>query len=145
MVRAVITLLVLALVGCGDDIRGNITIVADARWEPVLRELAELSNYSGLSVNTDPGDGYQIVVVEDPAIPTEGYQLTVEGDTIRVAAHDLLGVQYGVHGFLVDEIDFVTTWIDGRDALLVIPLIVGLGLVLAALSASFAIRRWLRT
>lgn len=56
-----------------------------------------------------------------------------------------LGVQYGVHGFLVDEIDFVTTWIDGRDALLVIPLIVGLGLVLAALSASFAIRRWLRT
>mgnify|MGYP006972312124 CR=1 FL=1 len=35
--------------------------------------------------------------------------------------------------------------IDERWALLVIPLIVGLGLVLAALSASFAIRRWLRT
>ncbi len=56
-----------------------------------------------------------------------------------------LGVQYGVRGYLVDEVDFVTTWIDGRDALLVIPVIVGLGLVLAALSASFAIRRWLRT
>ncbi|MDT3331091.1 MULTISPECIES: permease-like cell division protein FtsX [Microbacterium] len=56
-----------------------------------------------------------------------------------------LGVQYGVRGYLVNEIDFVTTWIDGRDALLVIPVIVGLGLVLAALSASFAIRRWLRT
>lgn len=56
-----------------------------------------------------------------------------------------LGVHYGVHGYLIDEIDFVTTWIDGRDALLVIPLIVGLGLVLAGLSASFAIRRWLRT
>ena len=56
-----------------------------------------------------------------------------------------LGVQYGVHGYLVNEIDFVTTWIDGRDAVLVIPVVVGLGLVLAALSASFAIRRWLRT
>ncbi|MDT3344134.1 permease-like cell division protein FtsX [Microbacterium aquilitoris] len=56
-----------------------------------------------------------------------------------------LGVQYGVRGYLVNEIDFVTTWIDGRDALLVIPVIVGLGLILAALSASFAIRRWLRT
>ncbi|SDG20526.1 permease-like cell division protein FtsX [Microbacterium sp. 77mftsu3.1] len=56
-----------------------------------------------------------------------------------------LGVQYGVRGYLVNEIDFVTTWIDGSDALLVIPVIVGLGLVLAALSASFAIRRWLRT
>ncbi|MFJ6679169.1 permease-like cell division protein FtsX [Microbacterium sp. NPDC091382] len=56
-----------------------------------------------------------------------------------------LGVHYGVRGYLVDEIDFVTTWIDGRDALLVIPVIIGVGLVLAALSASFAIRRWLRT
>ncbi|CAL4859969.1 permease-like cell division protein FtsX [Microbacterium sp. MM2322] len=56
-----------------------------------------------------------------------------------------LGVEYGVRGYLVNEIDFVTTWIDGRDAVLVIPVIVGLGLVLAALSASFAIRRWLRT
>jgi cell division transport system permease protein len=55
-----------------------------------------------------------------------------------------LGVQYGVNGFLIDQVDFVTTWIDGGDALLVIPVIVVLGLVLAALSASFAIRRWLR-
>ncbi|MCK6080953.1 permease-like cell division protein FtsX [Microbacterium sp. EYE_5] len=56
-----------------------------------------------------------------------------------------LGVRFGVQGYLTDQIDFVTTWIDASDALVVIPVIVGLGLVLAALSASFAIRRWLRT
>lgn len=100
MVRAVLALFLLAFVGCGDDIRANITIVSHAQWEPALRELAELTNYSGLSVNTDPGDGYQIIVVDDAAVPDEGYQLSVEDNTIRVAAHDLLGVQYGVSAAL---------------------------------------------
>jgi cell division transport system permease protein len=55
-----------------------------------------------------------------------------------------LGVQFGVHGYLRGQIDFVTSWVDMADAALVVPVIVALGLVLAAASASFAIRRWLR-
>ena len=56
----------------------------------------------------------------------------------------VLGVQFGVQGYLRDRIDFVTSWVGVGDALVVVPLIVALGLVLAALSAGFAIRRWLR-
>jgi hypothetical protein len=100
VVRAVLALFLLAFVGCGDDVRGNITIVSHPQWEPALRELAALSNYSGLSVNTDPGDGFQIIVVDDAALPDEGYQLAVDGNAIQVAAHDLLGVQYGVSAAL---------------------------------------------
>jgi cell division transport system permease protein len=55
-----------------------------------------------------------------------------------------LGVQFGVHGYLREQVDFVTSWVDMADAALVVPVIVALGLVLAAASASFAIRRWLR-
>lgn len=57
----------------------------------------------------------------------------------------LLGVRFGVDEYLRGRIEFVTTWVDGRDAWLVIPVLVLIGVVLAALSASFAIRRWLRT
>lgn len=54
------------------------------------------------------------------------------------------GVQFGVHGYLRDRVDFITTWVGMKDAALVIPLIIAIGLVLAAVSAGFAIRRWLR-
>ncbi|WP_405375674.1 MULTISPECIES: permease-like cell division protein FtsX [unclassified Microbacterium] len=57
----------------------------------------------------------------------------------------VLGVQFGVNVYLRGQIDFVSSWVDLSDAALVVPVIVALGLVLAALSASFAIRRWLRT
>ena len=56
----------------------------------------------------------------------------------------VLGVQFGVQGYLRDRVDFVTSWVGIGDALVVVPLIVAVGLVLAALSAGFAIRRWLR-
>ena len=100
MVRAVLVLVALVVAGCGDD-PANIDITVDnTQWEPALRELAALSNYSGLSVNGDPGDGFKIVVADDPAIPAEGYRLSVEGNTINVATHDLLGAQYGVSAAL---------------------------------------------
>ena len=54
------------------------------------------------------------------------------------------GVQFGVNDYLRERVDFVTTWVDLGDALLVIPVLIGIGIVLAALSAGFAIRRWLR-
>lgn len=55
------------------------------------------------------------------------------------------GVHFGVGGYLRDRIDFITTWVDMSDAAVVIPVLILIGLVLAALSAGFAIRRWLRT
>jgi len=96
-VRAGLVAVLLLLASCsGDDLRGNITIVSDPQWEPALRELAALTPYSGISVGTDAGDGYQIVVTDDASIPLEGYRLAAEGDTLLVRAHDVLGAQYGV-------------------------------------------------
>jgi len=54
------------------------------------------------------------------------------------------GVHFGVNQYLRERIDFVTTWIGMDDAWVVIPVIIVIGVVLAALSAGFAIRRWLR-
>ena len=54
------------------------------------------------------------------------------------------GVRFGVDGYLQSRIGFITTWVDAADLALVIPVLVVIGVVLAALSAGFAIRRWLR-
>lgn len=53
-------------------------------------------------------------------------------------------VEFGVEGYLRSRIGFVTTWVGYADLALVIPVIIVIGVVLAALSAGFAIRRWLR-
>jgi len=55
-----------------------------------------------------------------------------------------LGVQFGVADYLATRVPFVTTWVGGGDVAIVIPVLVVIGIVLAALSAGFAIRRWLR-
>ncbi|WP_417563724.1 permease-like cell division protein FtsX [Microbacterium sp.] len=54
------------------------------------------------------------------------------------------GVQFGVHGYLRSRVDFITTWVDMRDVAYVVPILIAIGVVLAAVSAGFAIRRWLR-
>lgn len=56
----------------------------------------------------------------------------------------IAGVHFGVESYLRGRVDFVTTWVDLGDAWLVVPVLILVGIVLAALSASFAIRRWLR-
>jgi hypothetical protein len=96
-VRGIIGFGVLALLAaCGDDVRGDITIVSDPAWQPALREFAALTPYPGLTVGASPGAGYEIIVDDDPAIPAEGYRLDgVTGVSIRVHAHDVLGAQYG--------------------------------------------------
>jgi cell division transport system permease protein len=50
-----------------------------------------------------------------------------------------------VNGYLRGRVPFITTWVTMQDAALVVPILIGIGVVLAALSAGFAIRRWLRT
>lgn len=56
----------------------------------------------------------------------------------------LAGVFFGVDRYLRNRVEFVTTWVDLGDAWLVVPVIILVGVLLAALSAGFAIRRWLR-
>lgn len=53
-------------------------------------------------------------------------------------------VQVGVGDYLSSQIDFVTTWVNLGDVALVVPAVIVIGVVLAAVSAGFAIRRWLR-
>lgn len=55
------------------------------------------------------------------------------------------GVAVGVNGYLRGRVPFITTWVTLQDAALIVPVLIGIGIVLAALSAGFAIRRWLRT
>lgn len=53
-------------------------------------------------------------------------------------------VEFGINGYLRERIGFVTTWVGYGDLAIVIPVIIVIGVLLAALSAGFAIRRWLR-
>jgi len=63
---------------------------------------------------------------------------------ILASAAVLAGVRFGVEGYLRSRVGFVTTWVNMGDAAIVVPVLLGIGCLLAALSASFAIRRWLR-
>jgi cell division transport system permease protein len=53
-------------------------------------------------------------------------------------------VHFGVDPYLRQRVEFVTTWVSSSDAWLVVPILILIGAVLAAFSAGFAIRRWLR-
>ncbi|MEJ1088305.1 permease-like cell division protein FtsX [Microbacterium sp. Mu-80] len=56
----------------------------------------------------------------------------------------LAGVQFGVEGYLAERVPFMRPLVGMSDAVFVVPVLIGIGIVLAALSAGFAIRRWLR-
>ena len=54
------------------------------------------------------------------------------------------GVHFGVQGYLAPRVGFITNWVGASELAIVTPVIVIIGVVLAGLSAAFAIRRWLR-
>ena len=56
----------------------------------------------------------------------------------------LAGVHFGVDQYLTRRVPFIVTWVGMQEALLVVPALIAIGIALAALSAGFAIRRWLR-
>ena len=64
--------------------------------------------------------------------------------SVLAGAAIVAGVHFGVNGYLKDRVTFITDWVGMADAAIVIPIIIAIGLMLAALSAGFAIRRWLR-
>jgi hypothetical protein len=94
-VRAVLALcLSLIAAACGDNIRGNITLAVPAAWEPVMSEFVELTPYIGMRLGT--GGDFAIELVEDAAIPGEGFRIDKTGaDRWTVRASDVLGAQYG--------------------------------------------------
>ncbi|MDU0326817.1 permease-like cell division protein FtsX [Microbacterium sp. KSW2-21] len=80
--------------------------------------------------------------IQTPFI-VEGVLAALTGSALAsVAVWAIVGV--GVNQYLRDRISFITSWVTLGDVAFVIPAIVVIGVLLAALSASFAIRRWLR-
>ncbi len=79
--------------------------------------------------------------IETPFI-LEGVLAALIGSLLASAAVAAI-VQFFVHGYLAEKITSYA-FIDLKDALLVAPVIVGVGVLLAALSASVAIRRYLK-
>jgi cell division transport system permease protein len=73
----------------------------------------------------------------------EGVFAALIGSLLASAAV-LAGVHFGVSQYLRGRVEFVTTWVGMGEAWLVVPVLILIGVVLAGLSASFAIRRWLR-
>ena len=95
----VVSLVLVLLVACGDNVRGRITIGTPDVWSPALAEFVALTPYSDLSLGQ--GGEIHIEVVDDATIPLEGYRID-RGAHITVAAHDVLGAQYGVAAALED-------------------------------------------
>lgn len=101
-------LLVGTLGGCGDDIRGNVSVSVPEAWSPAMTEFVSLTSYTGLSMGSD-GD-FRIQVVDDASIPLEGYRIAppsfpnfgeFDGPlTWIVSTHDVLGAQYGTAAVL---------------------------------------------
>jgi hypothetical protein len=95
----------LAVAACGDNVRGNISIDVPAPWHDVFGDFVAFTEYPGLSLGT--GGDFRIEVVEDAALPAEGYRIDTEIDTCPasgdctpalrhvVHAKDILGAQYG--------------------------------------------------
>ncbi|GAA3943646.1 permease-like cell division protein FtsX [Microbacterium soli] len=65
--------------------------------------------------------------------------------SVLAGAAVLAGVHFGVEGYLAERVPFMRPLVGMQDAAFVVPVLVVIGIVLSALSAGFAIRRWLRT
>ncbi len=93
------------VLSCGDNVRGQITVVVPAPWFASVADMLRLTPYHGFTVAVGneasaPSVGITIVVTADPAIRSaESYQLLAVPDNPqaqRVHANDILGAQYGV-------------------------------------------------
>lgn len=81
-------------------------------------------------------------VIQTPFV-LEGVFAALIGSVLAGGAV-VAGIHFGIDGYLRRRIEFVTTWVGMDEAWVVIPVLVVIGVLLAAFSAGFAIRRWLR-
>ncbi len=90
----VVLVLLLALTACGGESdRPTITITAPPAWLPIFDDFAEFTDDKNVTVGT-AGD-FHVEIVEDSAIPAEGYRVDRDGAAYEVHARDVLGAQYG--------------------------------------------------
>ena len=89
--RAAVPLLAL-LFACGDNVAASISIQAPPAWDATIGEFIALTPYG---IDRDDTAAYRIVLVEDAAMPDEGYRVAQVGEVIEVRAKDVLGAQYG--------------------------------------------------
>ena len=82
------SLLLFLVVACGEPAREGLAIAPGP-----FGQVAELV---ALTPGTELADTGDITVVDDAALPLEGYRLERAGDGVVVHAHDALGAQYGV-------------------------------------------------
>lgn len=73
----------------------------------------------------------------------EGVFAAVIGSALASGAL-VAAMHFGVNGYLRTRVAFIQSWVGMGEVLVIIPVLVGIGVVLAALAAGFAIRRWLR-
>lgn len=73
----------------------------------------------------------------------EGVVAAVVGAALASGAV-LAGVHFGVNGYLKQRVTFTMPWVGMQEAWMVVPVLIGVGVILAALSAGFAIRRYLK-
>jgi hypothetical protein len=94
-----LAVLVACLVACGDNVPGDVTVVATT-WTDALGSFASVGvTIESGSPPTADTKGFQIGVTDDPAMPAEGYRIDLVAGASRtwlVHAHDVLGAQYGV-------------------------------------------------
>jgi hypothetical protein len=84
----------MCVVACGDNLPGNVAIDVPVQWQAAVADEIAFTPSGALSMGgTAP---YQIHVVDDPAIPAEGWQIVGGPMQFDVHAHDILGAQYGV-------------------------------------------------
>lgn len=91
-----VALLLLAAAACGDNVVGDIGIVAPDEFAAPIAEMVALAP-TARSLHVGESDGIQITVVQNGAIPAEGYRVDkVDDGHYSVNARDVLGAQYGV-------------------------------------------------
>lgn len=81
-------------------------------------------------------------IIQTPFI-LEGVLAGFIGSLLAGAAV-IAGVHFGVTGYLTERIGFIVTWVGVTEAIWVAIGLIAVGIVLSAISAGFAIRRWLK-
>ncbi len=85
--------LALVFAACGDGQKATVSI-DPGPWSSALTDLVAFTSAGGLTLGT--GGAFAISIVDDPAMPKEGYLVEAQGKSHwLVHAHDVLGAQYG--------------------------------------------------
>ena len=84
------------LAACGDNYTADVGVISPDEFAAPIAEMIALTP-NAIGLHTGSSDGIQITVVQNGAMPTEGYRIDKLDDKhYQVDARDVLGAQYGV-------------------------------------------------